>query len=55
MSEKYTFNINAIMGCGFASTVYLGTRNSNNEMVCIKAVDLMVFGSSHQYIDLLHK
>lgn len=29
MSQKYTFNIQAVMGSGFASTVYLGTKNNS--------------------------
>lgn len=29
MSAKYSFNIQSILGTGFASTVYLGQRNDN--------------------------
>lgn len=30
MASKYTFSTQSVLGCGFASTVYLGNRCDNN-------------------------
>jgi hypothetical protein len=54
LSLKYSFNIQAVLGSGFASTVYLGTRNETKEMVCIKAVDLLTLGFNTPYIQMIH-
>lgn len=55
MQYKYSFNIQAIMGAGFASTVYLGERIDTHEMVCVKAIDLITISYSSQDKQLIHK
>lgn len=44
--EKYIFNIDAMIGNGFASSVYMGEEISSQRMVCIKAIDLMTLSRS---------
>ena len=56
MGAKYQVNMNAILGSGFASSVYLGTRISDTKPVCVKAVDLLAFGSADSpHIALIHQ
>jgi serine/threonine protein kinase len=55
LCQKYSFNIIAVMGSGFGSTVYLGTRNKTSEMVCIKAVDLLSLGFATPYTQMIHQ
>jgi hypothetical protein len=55
MSQKYTLNIEAVLGSGFASTVYLGVKIGTNEMVCVKAIDLLTLGISSPYAAMIHQ
>lgn len=56
MGQTYAVDMNAVLGSGFASTVYLGVRIADNSKVCIKAVDFLAFGSINSpYIALIHQ
>ena len=56
MGSKYHIDMNAVLGSGFASAVYLGTRISDSLPICVKAVDLLTFGSSDSpFIQLIHQ
>ena len=55
LSAKYSFNTQAVLGSGFASTVYLGEKMQDKQLVCIKAIDLMALGFAPQHIELIHK
>ena len=56
MGLKYQVNMNAILGSGFASSVYLGSRISDTKPVCVKAVDLLALGQpGSPHVALIHQ
>lgn len=56
MGTKYGVDMNSVLGSGFASSVYLGNRLSDNHPVCVKAVDFLAYGSTNSpMIALIHQ
>lgn len=56
LQQKYKFDINQMIGSGFASSVYLGEEISLQKSVCIKVIDLAALKMANaKAAELLHQ